>query len=421
IFLTPLKKNSLTFGVTGTSKSNNFVGSEVKLTQTTRNLFRGAEQLDISVSGGFETQISGLARGLNSFSFTTEAKLTFPQFIVPFYKPKSTTAFIPKTVASLSYQLLNRGSEYSLNAFKAELGYNWKENIRKEHTFNPISVNFVKAGFPSRTTRDSLFDVNPVLRSSLENQFIIGSNYTFNYNEASSEAKWVATNINFNIDLSGNTLGLLTGAFKKNSSQKTLFGIPYAQYLRLSTSVSNFWRLNSAGLTWANRLTLGYGYAYGNSQSMPFVKQFFIGGSNSIRAFRARTLGPGSYQSESSQFFASEAGDVKAELNSEIRTKLFSIVNAAAFVDAGNIWLRKENPQKPGSSLQGFYKDIAVGAGVGLRFDASILVVRFDLAFPLRKPWLPEKERWVIDKVSFGDTQWRRDNLVLNIAIGYPF
>lgn len=108
IFLTPLKKNSLSFSVTGTSKSNNFVGSEIKLTQTTRNLFRGAEQLDVSVSGGFETQVSGISKGLNSYSFTTEAKLTFPQFIVPFYKPKSTTAFIPKTVASLSYQLLSK-------------------------------------------------------------------------------------------------------------------------------------------------------------------------------------------------------------------------------------------------------------------------------------------------------------------------
>jgi outer membrane protein insertion porin family len=154
---------------------------------------------------------------------------------------------------------------------------------------------------------------------------------------------------------------------------------------------------------------------------MPYVKQFFIGGSNSIRAFRARTLGPGSYYSEASQTYASEAGEIKAEVNTEIRTKLFSIVNGAAFIDAGNIWLRKENPQKPGSGLAGFYKDFAVGTGVGLRFDASIIIVRFDLAFPLRKPWLPEEERWVIDQISFGNKEWRRDNLILNIAIGYPF
>ncbi|MET0243068.1 MAG: BamA/TamA family outer membrane protein, partial [Flavitalea sp.] len=259
------------------------------------------------------------------------------------------------------------------------------------------------------------------LRQSFEKQFIIGGSYTFTYNEPASAIKWNATNVKFNIDLSGNSLGLITDAFNKNPGKRTLFGIPYAQYVKVSTDISNFWKLNTSGLTWANRLSLGYGYAYGNSEQMPFVKQFFIGGSNSIRAFRARTLGPGSYHSESSSLFASEAGDIKAEFNSEIRTKLFSIVNAAAFVDAGNIWLRKENPQKPGSSMAGFYKDIAVGTGVGLRFDASIIVVRFDLAFPLRKPWLPEKERWVIDKISLGDAQWRRDNLVLNIAIGYPF
>jgi outer membrane protein assembly factor BamA len=231
----------------------------------------------------------------------------------------------------------------------------------------------------------------------------------------------MATNIRFNVDLSGNSLGLVSGALKDGASQKTLFGIPFAQYLKFSADVSNFWKLNPSGLTWANRVSLGYGYAYGNSQSLPFVKQFFIGGSNSIRAFRARTLGPGSHRSEASQFFASEAGDVKVEVNTEIRAKLFSIVNAAAFIDAGNVWLRRENPQKPGSGLDGAWKEIAVGTGVGLRFDASIIVVRFDLAFPLRKPWLAPEDRWVIDKISLGSAQWRRENLVLNIAIGYPF
>src|SRR5690606_25590508 len=118
IYLTPLKKNSLTFSVTGTNKSNNFIGSEVKITQTTRNFFRGAEQLDVSASGGFETQYSGQSKGINSYSLTGTAKLTFPRFIVPFYKPSSTTAFTPKTIAALSYQLLSRDTVYKLNSFK---------------------------------------------------------------------------------------------------------------------------------------------------------------------------------------------------------------------------------------------------------------------------------------------------------------
>ncbi|RZK19427.1 MAG: GHKL domain-containing protein, partial [Flavobacterium sp.] len=143
IYLTPLKKNSLTFSVTGTNKSNNFVGSELKITQTTRNIFRGAEQLDVSASGGFETQYSGQSKGINSYSLTGEARLTLPRFIVPFYKPRSTTAFTPKTIISLGYQLLSRDTVYKLNSFKAQYGYNWKENQFKEHNFNPASVNLV--------------------------------------------------------------------------------------------------------------------------------------------------------------------------------------------------------------------------------------------------------------------------------------
>ncbi|RZK18059.1 MAG: hypothetical protein EOO86_11090 [Pedobacter sp.] len=319
IYLTPLKKNSLTFSVTGTSKSNNFVGSEVKVTQTTRNLFRGAEQLDVSVSGGFETQTRGTSLGRNSLSLTTEAKLTFPRFIVPFYKPNSTTAFIPKTIASLSYQMLNRGSEYTLHAFKGEFGYNFKENQYKEHNFN----------------------------------------------------------------------------------------------------------------TWANRLNVGYGFAYGNSTSLPFVRQFFAGGSNDIRAFPARTLGPGTYKVPDDAIFADQGGDIKLMLNSELRFKIVSILYGALFVDAGNVWLRKEdtgipgttNNGRPGSEfkLKNALSELAVGTGAGVRVDASIFVVRLDVAFPVRKPYLAEGQRWVFDDIAFGNKDWRRQNLIFNIGIGYPF
>jgi outer membrane protein assembly factor BamA len=120
---------------------------------------------------------------------------------------------------------------------------------------------------------------------------------------------------------------------------------------------------------------------------------------------------------------ANEAGDIKLEFNSEVRLHIASVFNFAAFIDAGNIWLQKDVPEKPGSkfNFNTFYKEIAVGGGVGLRIDASIVVVRLDLAMPLRVPYLPENERWVINKINFGDPEWRKKNLVLNIAIGYPF
>jgi outer membrane protein assembly factor BamA len=190
----------------------------------------------------------------------------------------------------------------------------------------------------------------------------------------------------------------------------------------LTGDVRHYWKFTRK-LTWVNRLYVGFGIPYGNSTTLPFVKQYFIGGSSSLRGFRARTLGPGSYKDTASQFLANEAGDIRLEYNSELRARLTGIFNAAIFLDAGNIWLKQDVLTKPGSKFKAssFGNQIAVDAGVGLRIDASIIVVRLDLAFPLRKPWLPSDERWVIKDIKFGDPDWRRENLILNIAIGYPF
>jgi len=420
IYLTPLKKNSLTFSVTGTSKSNNFVGSEVKVTQTTRNLFRGAEQLDVSVSGGFETQTKGTSLGKNSLSLTAEGKLTFPRFIVPFYKPNSTTAFIPKTIASLSYQMLNRGSEYTLHAFKGEFGYNFKENQYKEHNFNPISLSYISTGFPDTIVRDSLYKANPLLRTTLENQFIIGSNYNFTYTNQMEDNRRNNTYFFGGIETGGNVWGAFVP--KDNEGKRSLFNVPLSQFVRLEADLRDYYKINR-NVIWANRLNLGYGYAYGNSTSLPFVRQFFAGGSNDIRAFPARTLGPGTYKVPDDAIFADQGGDIKLMLNSELRFKIVSILYGALFADAGNVWLRKEDPLRPGSEfkLKNALNELAVGTGAGVRVDATIFVIRLDVAFPVRKPYLPEGQHWVFDDIAFGNKDWRKQNLIFNIGIGYPF
>jgi len=432
IYLTPLKKNSLSFSVTGTSKSNNFVGSEVRITQTTRNLFRGAEQLDVSVSGGFETQTGGgVDQNLNSYSLTGEAKLTFPQFIVPFYKPSSTTAFIPKTIASLSYQLLNRNSFYRLNSFKGQFGYNWKENQYKEHTFNPISINYVTSKILALDTT-KLYNDNPGLKSTLEPQLIIGSTYNFTYTNQMEESRRNNLYFNGGIETGGNVWGLFVK--KNDDGTRSLFNTSLTQFVRLETDLRDFYKI-TRNLIWANRLNLGYGYAYGNSTSLPFTRQFFAGGSNDVRAFPARTLGPGTYKGDAAATLADQGGDIKIMLNTELRFKLVSILYGALFADAGNIWLRKEDegtpatstspaiPGRPGSGFKASnaLKELGIGTGAGLRVDAKILVVRLDVAFPIRKPYLAPGERWVVDQIAFGNKDWRRDNLVYNIGIGYPF
>jgi outer membrane protein assembly factor BamA len=423
IFLTPLKKNSLTFSALGTSKSNNFVGSEIRVTQTTRNLFHGAEQLDVTVSGGFETQVSGQSQGLNSYSFTAEGKLTFNQFLVPFLRPSSTTAFIPKTIASLSYQLLKRGTLYSVNSFKGEFGYNWKENARKEHTFNPISVNYVQPAIDS-ARKEQLFDSIPGLRSTLQQQFIIGSNYNFTYTNQMEENR--RNNIYFNgsLETGGNVWGLFVP--KDDAGKQSIFKVPLSQFVRLETDFRDYYKLNR-NVIWASRLNLGYGYAYGNSPNLPFVRQFFAGGSNDIRAFPARSLGPGTYQVDPNALYFDQGGDVKIMLNTELRFKLVSIINGALFVDAGNVWLRKEDPaadpKRPGSEfkLNRALSEMAVGTGAGIRADAKIFVIRLDVAFPIRRPNLAPGDRWVFDQIDFGNKTWRNNNIIYNIGIGYPF
>jgi outer membrane protein assembly factor BamA len=429
IYLTPLKKNSLTFSVTGTNKSNGYVGSEVRVTQTKRNLFRGAEQLDLSLGAGTETQVSGRGDPIGSYSFSAEGKLTFPQFIVPFYKPKVTNAFIPKTVASLSAQLLGRDTVYKLVSFKAEFGYNWKESARKEHNLNPISVNLVQPTERDSAALANLILKTPGLENTLEEQFIIGSNYNFTYSNQLETRRKNTSYFFGGIETGGNVWGAFVA--KNADGKRTLFGVPLTQFIRLETDLRNYHKINTNGLVWANRLNIGYGYAYGNSTSLPFVRQFFAGGSNDIRAFRARSLGPGTYEVDQTQTFADQGGDIKFMVNSELRFKIAGPLQGALFVDAGNIWLRKEDlgePGVPGSARPGSgfklsraLSELAVGAGAGVRIDAQIFVIRLDGAFPIRKPYLTKGNRWVLDEVDFGSKTWRRENFILNIGIGYPF
>lgn len=170
---------------------------------------------------------------------------------------------------------------------------------------------------------------------------------------------------------------------------------------------------------------MGYGKPYGNSFDLPFIKSFFIGGVNSLRGFHARSLGPGTYYQRnysSGGIIPESPGDIKLEANTELRAKLISILHGAVFVEGGNIWTQNEDPARPGSKFTNkFLNQLAVDAGVGLRFDISFLVLRLDVAMPLRKPYLSTGPGWVFDEINFSDPEWRKENLILNLAIGYPF
>jgi outer membrane protein assembly factor BamA len=420
LLMTPYPKHALQFNLTGNSRSNNYVGSQVSIAAKNRNWLRAADLLEMNVAGGFETQVGG-GRQINNNAYNLSGGLsvTIPKFYVPGFHIRPSTPYVPRTKIAVSYEYLRNPGLYTLNGFNFQFGYQWKQSRYLDHTFNPVDISYV---LPSHTTAsfDSLIAVDPSQREAIEKQFILGSDYTITYSNqrAHRTHTYYASG---NVDVAGNLAGLLIGGGSSGKG-KQLFGTTFAQYLRLSADVRDYWQLNRKD-QWVNRLFLGYGIPYGNSTSLPFVKQFFNGGSNSLRGFRARTLGPGTYDSTENRYLANEAGDIKVEFNSEFRAKLFSIVNGAVFFDAGNIWLKHRDPLRPGGEFHfnNFLGQMAADAGAGLRIDASILIVRFDLAFPLREPYLPPGERWVIRDIDFGSPAWRKNNLILNIAIGYPF
>ena len=425
--LTPRELQSLRLEALGRTNSANYAGSELNLNWTQRNFFRGAEQFKASVYGALDVQMGGPADAENIFRAGTNVQLSIPRIVAPF-RFNSSSAFVPRTNIKLGYEFQNRTTLYSLNTFNASFGYQWKENVRKEHELNIIDVSLIR---PADVTAkfDSISRNNPYQQRITQQQLIFGPTYSYTYSTTMLPRKNTFYYKGM-LDLAGNITGLVTGANVKEGKEKTIFGVPFSQYAKIENDVRFYHKFNEK-TSFASRFIAGIAIPYGNSEHIPFSRQFFVGGSNSIRAFRARTLGPGSYDprgESNSRAVFDQSGDVKLELNAEYRANLYKFLNVAAFVDAGNIWLINDdidekgvNSRPGGKFSKDFLTEIAVGAGVGLRLDFSILVLRLDLAMPLRVPYYEKGDRWAFDRINFGDSRWRKDNLILNIAIGYPF
>jgi outer membrane protein assembly factor BamA len=420
-YLTPLPKKSIRVEVLAKTNSANYTGTELNVNWSNRNVFKGAELLTISAFGGLEVQVSGLNNGFNVYRFGTEANLVWPRIIAPFHTVSS-GGFVPKTKATIGYEFQNRTQLYSLQTFKGSFGYLWKENERKEHQFNITEITFASPQNVTSLYQEQI-DINASLGKVIEKQLIFGPTYSYTFTNTMEKRRKSSFYYKASLDLAGNIAGLATGANLKKGDTKKVFSVPFSQFVKIENEFRYYLKLGGERQL-ASRIIAGAGFAYGNSNEMPFIKQFFNGGTNSIRAFRARSIGPGSFDgtATTSGFLADQSGDLKLEFSTEYRAKIYDIVKGALFVDAGNIWLLKDNIEKPGAQFsRAFLKELAVGVGAGLRFDFSFLVLRTDLAFPIRKPDLPDGDRWVLDQVSLGNSSWRKENLVFNLAIGYPF
>jgi hypothetical protein len=320
---------------------------------------------------------------------------------------------------------MKRVDYFDMRTFQFIYGFKWKENIRKEHELNPLNVSYTSISNQSAAFTE-LLDSNPFLKKSYEELFIAGGNYSFTYNEQTETQKKIQFFLLATAETAGNVFSLakLIGGDKPSSENPSkVIGSIYSQYVKFSLDARGYYNLTDKNKL-AMRVFAGAGKPFGNSSVLPYTKQFFSGGPNSLRGFQINSVGPGTfYQNVDNRGFLQLGGEIKLETNVEYRFDIYRFIKGALFADAGNVWLLKSNPENTGSQFlfSRFMNEVAVGAGAGVRIDVSFFILRFDLAMPLRKPWLEENHRWVTNQINFANSSWRRENLVLNVAIGYPF
>ncbi len=452
IKLKSLKRQVYRFEAKGTNRSGN-LGVSGNLSYGNKNLFRGAEALKISLVGGLEVQqllanqneatvgdsvgIGGF-KPLNTFNtiqFGPEISLSIPKFLVPFNVIKFSKNASPKTVFSAALNFQKR-PDFTRGIQELSLGYEWQQGINYFHYFSPIKISAVKID-PSDEFKLRLNTIkDPFLKYSYTNHILIGLNYQLTFDKQRTNARKDHIYIKWNIEQSGNLTRMifgLTNAPKDSIGSYEILGIRFAQFVK--TDIDFRYKINfnkSSQLVY--RTAAGIGIPLANlNEALPFEKSFYVGGSNGLRAFRARSIGPGGFYDTLLAF--DKIGDVLLEGNIEYRFDLLKIVKGALFYDVGNVWLIKSNIGKPKGEISSkFYEQLAMGAGIGLRLDLDFFLFRFDFAYPIRQPSLPLGERWFFQPktITNGWLQGfaERNNieyspfkskLIVNIGIGYPF
>ena len=417
-YLTPLKKKTINAEIGGFTKSNSFTGAQVNVNWKNRNLFKGAEQLNVKTYGAFEVSLNDSLKKNNNWRIGAEVSLQIPRFVTPF-RIKENSFFPPYTRFLFGYEYMRRQLLYTKNFFRLQYDLTWKEKINLEHNLSPVSITYNNA---TAFSPEYLQKVNiyPVLQFANKPELILGSFYNF----STFSRNTFRPNSYFfkgSVELAGNIAGLFNKA--DSAFDKKIAGAYFAQFAKLDVDF-RYTRKLTRSTSLVNRINVGVGMPYGNSAFLPFSRQFIIGGSNSLRGFRPRQLGPGRVLTTPDQqvSYPQVGGDYKLELQSELRFPLFSPVSGALFLEGGNVWTKNEMLYGNGSKLtKQFLKDMAVDGGLGVRVDVTVLVIRLDVAIPLRKPWLPLGSEWVTDQIDFGSKAWRKDNLIFNLGIGYPF
>lgn len=403
--------------VNATSKSNSYIGPGVILGLTNHNIFGGAEKLSLQLTGSYEWQTGkGSDRSLfNSYEFGLKASLAFPRLLAPEFIRRRNRD-LNWTTITLGADLLNRPHFFKMAEFNTSISYEWHptRNVLNQLTLFKLSYTKLMHTTPEF---ESIMAQNPAVALSFQSQFIPQLSYTYTLDKFLERSKMNGINFTATFTEAGNIFdGIYNLCGVKG--EKRLFGTPFSQFVKGTLQLVYSRRLIRGSDQWlVSRIMVGAEHAYGNSSEVPYAEQFYIGGANSIRAFTVRSIGPGSYRApdDLDNGYFDQTGTFKLELNSEYRFPIVSILHGAAFIDAGNIWLLKTDKLRPGGQLQAktFFKDIALGTGVGLRVDIGMLVLRGDLGYGLHTPYSNGTGHYF--NVPF------KKAFAFHLAIGYPF
>ena len=415
-------QHSFTVQAEGTNSEGD-LGIKGGLSYSNKNIFHGAETFQLSLKGGLEAQ--KLAGGgdpetgkniFNTWEFGLTASVLFPRFLGPFSSLTFARDYQPTTTVSLGFNSQIR-YYYSRYITTASYSYDWKKNYRLGQTFSPFYLNSVK-----------IANINPVFQEYLDaetsqrkkaqytSHLLFGTRYSLTYNTQRINKTGSFFYVRADFETSGNLLSLFNKTkliTENDDGAHEIFGIRYAQYVRSSFDIRQHYDLGKDNW-FVFRQFIGIGLPYGNSQDMPFERSFYGGGANGLRGWLYRTVGPGGYIPVSDDI--EKTGDLQLEFNAEYRFPIYNIVNGAIFVDAGNVWTYHPNESMPDSEFRfdTFYKQLAVDAGIGFRLDVSFLILRFDIAYAMRNPYM---------NYEIG-SHWRfgqGNNFRFQAGIGYPF
>lgn len=416
------KRYAVEFVMTNSHKD---LGVRGNLTFNNYNLLKGGEQLQISLSGAVESVKNRLKIDNPVQELGVTARFETPKFLLPFSAPEFQRKYSPRTSVQLAFSNQEQPGKYKRNIANASFGYNWKGNAFNKHSIYPIDFYLVDL----LSDVDSAYFVDNISGTRLQTSFIdhsiLGIRYNFEYSNQTKDQTRNYVYLTSNIESAGLLLSGLNKGFNLGVDTN-LLNVPYFQYIRGDIDFRQY-----IVLTPKDKLVLrlfgGIGLPYGVSQSMPFEKMYWAGGPYSMRAWQERTLGPGSSVDSS----ANQLGDIRLEANLEYRFKMFWKLEGALFVDAGNIWFLPNNRKNEESFfIDKFYKDIAIGAGFGTRFDFSYFVIRFDFGIRVRDPRMqtnpgtpdnPVNSALVGSKWFYKNGPLKWDDITFQFGIGYPF